>query len=66
MSDGLNNSQEKRESEEGSKKEGDNAEANANTVSDNNNEEEVPGERVPPVNTSFSAVINLEEDNIII
>ena len=65
MSEVQNNSQEKRDNEEGGEKEGSNAEANdGKTVSDNaNNEEEAPGEKLPPINTNTEIIIDLENNN---
>ena len=65
MSEVQNNSQEKRDNEEGGEKEGSNGEANdGKTVSDNaNNEEDATGEKLPPINTNTEIIIDLENNN---
>ena len=64
MSDGLNNSQEQRDSKEEGKKEENNAEENAITVSDNNDNEggnDNPGD-APHINANTNNVVNQEEN----
>ena len=65
MSDGKENSQQKRDNEEGGEKEVSNGEANDDkTVSDNaNNKEDAPGEKLSPINTNTEIIIDLENNN---